>query len=470
MNGSKQTGRSREHRASLFVATVSSFFGVALLMAVDVESAMVNADGKTGGSSTVTILLALTATIFVALAVYVGSIVTVNTFATIVAGRTRTIALLRLIGSTAQMQRRSVSREGAVVGAIGSLAGLALGLGSVAAMVKVGVATRFLPALDYPLFDLSVLLPVLATFLVTWLASWVGARRVLAVTPLQALGEAEEQSWDEASGNRARRATSWVLFTVGILLLLGGAAVGVVDATGVLIGVVGGLISFTGLIVGATIFMPPVLRLVGRLFGSSAPARLAAENALRYPERSSRTTVGLTIGVTLITMFAVAGSTFQQSIVRAATIDPDYYSGIDEIVGQVVAVFSVLIGFSALIAAAGMVNSLSLSVIQRKRELGLLRALGFSAGQIRRMILVEAAQLTIAAVAVGLALGVFYGWAGAQSMLASQKGMSGLVVPAMPWGILGVIVVLAAALTAVAALGPSQRATRVSPVSALASE
>ncbi|WP_370582712.1 FtsX-like permease family protein [Plantibacter sp. VKM Ac-2885] len=395
---------------------------------------------------------------------------TVNTFATIVAGRTRTIALLRLIGSTAQMQRRSVSREGAVVGAIGSLAGLALGLGSVAAMVKVGVATRFLPALDYPLFDLSVLLPVLATFLVTWLASWVGARRVLAVTPLQALGEAEEQSWDEASGNRARRATSWVLFTVGILLLLGGAAVGVVDATGVLIGVVGGLISFTGLIVGATIFMPPVLRLVGRLFGSSAPARLAAENALRYPERSSRTTVGLTIGVTLITMFAVAGSTFQQSIVRAATIDPDYYSGIDEIVGQVVAVFSVLIGFSALIAAAGMVNSLSLSVIQRKRELGLLRALGFSAGQIRRMILVEAAQLTIAAVAVGLALGVFYGWAGAQSMLASQKGMSGLVVPAMPWGILGVIVVLAAALTAVAALGPSQRATRVSPVSALASE
>nr|WP_228501958.1 ABC transporter permease [Plantibacter sp. VKM Ac-2885] len=337
-------------------------------------------------------------------------------------------------------------------------------------MVKVGVATRFLPALDYPLFDLSVLLPVLATFLVTWLASWVGARRVLAVTPLQALGEAEEQSWDEASGNRARRATSWVLFTVGILLLLGGAAVGVVDATGVLIGVVGGLISFTGLIVGATIFMPPVLRLVGRLFGSSAPARLAAENALRYPERSSRTTVGLTIGVTLITMFAVAGSTFQQSIVRAATIDPDYYSGIDEIVGQVVAVFSVLIGFSALIAAAGMVNSLSLSVIQRKRELGLLRALGFSAGQIRRMILVEAAQLTIAAVAVGLALGVFYGWAGAQSMLASQKGMSGLVVPAMPWGILGVIVVLAAALTAVAALGPSQRATRVSPVSALASE
>ena len=69
---------------------------------------------------------------------------------------------------------------------------------------------------------------------------------------------------------------------------------------------VGGILSFTGLALGATLVMPPVLRLVGRLFGRSATARLAAENALRYPERSTRMAIGVVMGVTLVTMFAVA--------------------------------------------------------------------------------------------------------------------------------------------------------------------
>jgi putative ABC transport system permease protein len=115
-----------------------------------------------------------------------------------------------------------------------------------------------------------------------------------------------------------------------------------------------------------------------------------------------------------------------------------------------------------------MVNNLSLSVLQRTRELGLLRALGFSAAQIRRMIVIEAAQLTIAAVVVGLVLGTFYGWAGAQSMLGAINGSPGLIFPVIPWAIVAVIVVLAALLTAVASVAPSRRATRIAPVAALA--
>ena len=64
--------------------------------------------------------------------------------------------------------------------------------------------------------------------------------------------------------------------------------------------------------------MPPVLRLVGRLFGGSATARLAAENALRYPERSSRMAIGVVMGVTLVTMFAVAIESVKAVMTAAA--------------------------------------------------------------------------------------------------------------------------------------------------------
>jgi putative ABC transport system permease protein len=169
-----------------------------------------------------------------------------------------------------------------------------------------------------------------------------------------------------------------------------------------------------------------------------------------------------------VTMFAVAAASFQEFVMQAQAANPEVYEGTQTVVATTVGVFSALIGLSALIAAVGMVNNLSLSVLQRTRELGLLRALGFSAAQIRRMIVVEAAQLTVAAVAVGLVLGTFYGWAGAQSMFGAINGSPGLIFPVVPWAIVAVIVVLAALLTAAASVAPSRRATRIAPVAALA--
>ena len=216
--------------------------------------------------------------------------------------------------------------------------------------------------------------------------------------------------------------------------------------------------------------MPPALRLVGRLFGRSAPARLASENALRHPQRSSRATIGLVIGVTLVTMFGVAVASFNADHPRGAGGSAEEYAGTEQLLNGITAVFSVLIGFSGLIAAVGLVNNLSLSVLQRIRELGLLRALGFSVRQLRRMILTESAQLTFTAVLLGLVLGAFYGWVGAQSMLGSINGSPGIVFPAVPWLIVGIVAVAGAALTAIASWAPSRRATRVSPVAALAIE
>lgn len=460
----------RELGPSILVAALASAFGVAVLEASGILAQLVMADDVTGSSGTVRLFLSVVAVVFIAIAIYVGAIVTANTFSTIIAGRTRTIALLRLVGSSAVAQRRSVAREGLLVGLAGSLLGAAAGLLLAVGTVALGQATGFLPRLDYAFADPIVALPVVAVVLTTWLASWVCSRRVLVVSPMQATGNAVEAGFESAVARKGRTAVAVTLFIVGLALLVLGMLVGLVTPLGVLVGVVGGVLSFTGLVLGAEVVMPPALRLAGRMLGRGAPARLASENALRYPERSARTTIGVVIGVTLVTMFAVTVESFQSIIRTEQEAQPEVYQGTDQMLVVVVVVFSVLMGFSALIAAVGMVNNLSLSVLQRTRELGLLRALGFTTGQVRRMIVAESAQLTVAAVLVGLVLGIFYGWAGAQSLLGSLDGSPGFVLPVVPLPLLGIVVLAAVVLTVVASVAPSRRATRTPPVVALAVE
>ncbi|GAB2448176.1 hypothetical protein GCM10027029_02530 [Conyzicola lurida] len=460
-----------EHGPSVLVAALSAAFGVSVLQFVGVISQILAADSVTGESDTVAFFLGIVAVVFIVIAVYVGAIVTANTFSTIIAGRTRTIALLRLIGSSARTQRRAVAREGLVVGLVGAAAGFLVGSAVTVATVAVGTSTGFMPAgVAYSYLSPVLVLPVVAVVLTTWIASWVGSRRVLVVSPMQATGAAHEQSAAEVSASKARNAVAVGLFVAGTVILVVSVLIGLVTPLAVLVGIVGGLLSFTGLVVGAHLVMPVALRFVGRLLGSSAPARLAAENAVRYPERSSRTTIGLVIGITLVTMFAVAMQGYQNIISAAQRENPEYYQGIDEAFAVTLAVFSILMGFSAVIAAVGMVNNLSLSVMQRTRELGLLRALGFTGRQVRGMITAESAQLTAASVLVGLVLGFCYGWAGAQSMFGSVNGSPGFVVPGLPLPFLVGTVVLAAVLTVAASVGPSRRATRVTPVAALALE
>jgi putative ABC transport system permease protein len=174
------------------------------------------------------------------------------------------------------------------------------------------------------------------------------------------------------------------------------------------------------------------------------------------------------IGVTLITTFAVASQGYFSMIRQAQAVRPQEYQGADQILTVTLGVLTVLIGFSAIIAAVGMINNLSLSVLQRTRELGLLRALGFTARKVRGMIVAESAQMTISAVGLGLVLGIVYGWAGAQSLLGAIPGRSGVVWPSVPWLLLVNLAVGATALTLAAAQAPARRAETIVPVGALA--
>jgi putative ABC transport system permease protein len=467
---SAATIRPAINGASVLVAGLSAAFGVGLLQVIGVLTATLRPDPRAAQGHTVGIFLTIAGWVFIIIAIYVGAIVTSNTFATIVAGRTRTIALLRLLGSSARAQRGAVAREGLLAGVLGSVGGALVGTGVAAGIATIGVTAGFIPHFSYTYVSPGLFLPLVAVVLTSWLASWIGSRRVLSVTPLQALAGSEELGREEVAHRPGRNRAALALGILGLAALLLSIAVGLITPMAVLIGVVGGVLSFSGLMLGADLIMPPTLRWVGRLFGRSAPARLASENALRHPQRSSRATIGLVIGVTLITMFGVAAASFMQIIHAAQTAKPEEYQGVEQFLTGVTAVFSVLIGFSGLIAAVGLVNNLSLSVLQRIRELGLLRALGFSVRQLRLMILIESTQLTFTAVVLGLVLGAFYGWVGAQATLGSINGNPGIVFPAVPWLIVGIVVVAGAALTAIASWAPSRRATRVSPVAALAVE
>jgi len=458
--------------ASVLVAAISSGFGTLLIAATGFIGAWLLAAPYLAGRESVVVVVAILSALLVGVAMFVAAIVTTNTFATIVAGRTRQIALMRLIGASARSERVRVARQGLVVGAIGAVVGLIGGTAVAAALLPVA-RTAWGIDVDYALLQPVLVAPAVIVTLTTWAAAWAGSRRVLEVTPLQAISGATERNRSEAVGARARRIVAGILFFGGTLVLAAGIALGLLSPLGVVVAFVGGIFSFTGLSLGATVVMPPLLRVTGRLFGRSAEARLAAENALRYPERSSRMAIGVVMGVTLVTMFAVASQSARDLLIRSGGGEPP--EELLALMDTFATIMMSLVAVSAVIAAVGLVNLLTLGVIQRRRELGLLRTLGFAAPQIRRMVLLEAAHLTVTSVALGLVLGVIYGWAGAQSLLGSvgvppEFSSPTFLLPSIPWATVGIVAVATALLTAVAAVAPTRLATAVSPIDALAGD
>lgn len=463
-----RTGSRQGGGAIVTVAALSAAFGGVLVQVIVDLAAALSASGL-DELGQVALMMSVVGVVFFGIAVFVGGIVTANAVSTVIAGRTREIALLRLLGASGRSLRGEVVRTGLLQGVLGAVIGTVVAVVLVAGAAELAIRGGALPRFDYPLVSPGLLLPVVAVTVSNVVASWSGSRQVLAVTPAQAAGSSAEPRYDELRGRRARNAVAILLVVLGVALLALGVWVGVglVNPAGVLLGLVGGMVSFTGVIVGAPVLLPPLTASVGRAFGRGPVARLASANAIRNPARSARAVIGLVIGVTLVTMFAVAAETFSSVMRSTGEMKPEVYAAFEQFIAVSTAVMSVLLGFSVLLAAVGMVNTLSLSVLQRRRELGLLRALGFTGGQVRSMVVLEAAQMIVAAALLGVVLGVFYGWCGAVSVFGSIDGI-GLVPPTIPVPILVSVLLVAVVITVVSAVLPARRATRVSPVEALA--
>jgi putative ABC transport system permease protein len=130
--------------------------------------------------------------------------------------------------------------------------------------------------------------------------------------------------------------------------------------------------------------------------------------------------------------------------------------------GQMLALITMLLALSIVIAAVGVVNTLALSVFERTREIGLLRAVGTGRRQVHRMIRLESVLITAFGAVLGVGLGVGFGVA-LQHAFAEQ-GFGVLVVPATP---LGLCAALAVSIGVVAAVWPARRAARMDVLAAI---
>jgi putative ABC transport system permease protein len=132
---------------------------------------------------------------------------------------------------------------------------------------------------------------------------------------------------------------------------------------------------------------------------------------------------------------------------------------------QMLALVYALLGLAIFIALLGIANTLALSVFERTREIGLLRAVGMTRSQLRSSIRWESVIIAVQGTLLGLAIGLFFGWA-----LVRASEDQGLTVFQVPYGSLGIIVVLAAAAGMVAAIGPSRRAANLNVLKAVSSD
>ncbi|MBQ0894124.1 ABC transporter permease [Micromonospora sp. U56] len=123
----------------------------------------------------------------------------------------------------------------------------------------------------------------------------------------------------------------------------------------------------------------------------------------------------------------------------------------------------ILLALAIVIAVLGIINTLALSVLERTRELGLLRAIGLRRAQTMRMITVEAVVISVFGALLGVVVGTGLGAAVVEAL--KDEGITDLV---LPWGQMGLFLGLAAIIGVVAAVLPAVRAARINVLGAIA--
>ena len=136
-------------------------------------------------------------------------------------------------------------------------------------------------------------------------------------------------------------------------------------------------------------------------------------------------------------------------------------ASIDGLLGIVYA----LLGLAVVISILGIVNTLALSIIERRQEIGMLRAVGMQRADIRRMVRLESVQISIFGAVVGALLGLGLGWA--LLTVLADEGIGTIVVP---WGLIGTMLLGAAIVGVLAAVWPARRAAQTPPLAAIAEE
>lgn len=131
-------------------------------------------------------------------------------------------------------------------------------------------------------------------------------------------------------------------------------------------------------------------------------------------------------------------------------------------IDSLVAVLYGLLALAIVIAILGIINTLALSVVERRREIGMLRAVGMVRAQVRRTIYLESALIALFGAVVGVALGLLFG-----ALFVRTLRDAGLDHIAVPWAQALLFLVISGVVGVLAALWPAVRAARTPPLAAI---
>lgn len=251
---------------------------------------------------------------FAGIALFVGAFIIYNTFAMIVAQRTRELALLRAVGASRPQVRRVVLGEAFVVGLVGS--GIGIGFGVLVAAGAKAALRSFVGidlSADLPVKALTVVVSLVVGTVVTMVGAYLPARRAARIAPVAAM---RDDLSIPAKGLRLRGGIGLTGLAIGAALVVAGVTGVTGDTISWWLVVPGALLVVVDAIVAAPVVARPVIRVVAAPFAAvlGVVGRLARENALRVPRRTATTASALMIGLALISALGVVASSTKASV------------------------------------------------------------------------------------------------------------------------------------------------------------
>ncbi|MCI3242603.1 ABC transporter permease [Streptomyces spinosisporus] len=248
--------------------------------------------------------------VFSGIALLVATFSIHNTFAIVVAQRTRENALLRALGASRRQVTATTLVEATVVAVAASAAGLAGGIG-----IAAGLQTLF-PAIGFPFPDgnlvisvLSMVLPLAVGIVVCLGSALLPAARAGRTAPLAAL---RETAVDTSGASRTRAVTGMGLAALAVATTL----TGVLVSPSIWLAAFGAVLALAAFVVLGPVASTSAVRILGgpldRLRGVTGG--LARRNALRSPKRTAATASALMIGVAVVSLFTVFGASLKATM------------------------------------------------------------------------------------------------------------------------------------------------------------
>jgi putative ABC transport system permease protein len=248
--------------------------------------------------------------VFSGIALLVATFSIHNTFAIVVAQRTRENALLRALGASRRQVTVSTLAEASVVAVTASAAGIAGGIGIAAGLQALFPAIGFpFPEGDLVISALSMLLPLGVGVVVCLGSALLPAVRAGRTAPLAAL---RETAVDESGASRGRAAVGGGLAALALAVTL----TGVLLTPSLWLAGLGAVLALAAFVVLGPVASTTAVRVLGAPLGRlrGVTGGLARRNALRSPKRTAATAGALMIGVAVVSLFTVFGASLKATM------------------------------------------------------------------------------------------------------------------------------------------------------------